>query len=775
MRKTTSIASKNLPLFCGITHLCSTQKLYHSISFQNLHLHQHLYGENVTHQRLIDLLQEPTRVQSVNAIKAFHAITITMGPNPTEPIVLYNTIISKYASLGEVVTARKLFDKMPQRNVVSYNTMIKAYNRNGILEEAWKLFRELRILGLKPTQFTFGGILSSALMNLVQGFQLLALIVKSGFLHADAIVGTALLGVFGSHGCLDEVTRVLEDMTIKNLVTWNCMISLFGQHGFVTESTEMFLELLISGVELSQSTFVGVLAGFTGEFDLELGEQIHGLVVKYGFEDSVSVANSLINMYAKCGEMCSAEKMFEENGVKDVVSWNTIIGAMTKSDRPDKAFSTFLQMCGNGTFPNQTTFVSVLHSCLCLKDPSYGKCIHAKIIKRNLESDVYVGSALIDFYAKHDKLEIALLCFDKISHKNLVCWNSLMAAYSNRNSSVALLLLREMFHCSYRPNEFSFSSVVKSSVGLEVQQLHSFIIKMGYHDNEYVSSSLISSYAKNGFIDDALKFVDAKCTPISVVTSNVIAGIYNRTRQYEKTQELYSALEEPDIVSWNILIAACSRNGDYREAFDLFDHMQRAKIRPDNYTYASLFSICSKLCNLALGRSLHGLVFKTDIKCCDTFVCNVMIDMYGKCGSLGCSFKIFNEMTNRNVITWTAIISALGLHGHAHEALEKFKEMEAEGFMPDKVALIAVISACRHVGLVKEGLELFEKMKPEYGVEPEMDHYLLAVDLLARYGNLREAEELIAGMPFPPNALVWRSFLEGCKRKRTTHNVALLM
>lgn len=772
MRKTTSIASKNLHLFNGIISLSCTQKLYLSIPMQKYHqISQHLCEEPITHQRLIDLLQEPTRVQSISTTKAIQALTITMGPNPIEPVVLYNSIISKYASLGEIPAARKVFDKMPQRNVVSYNTMIKACNRDGILEEAWKLFCEMRSLGFNPTQFTFGGLLSSALMSLAQGFQLLSLIVKSGFLCADAFVGTALLGVFGSHGCLDEVIRVFEDMPVKNLVTWNCMISLFAQHGFVGDSTQMFLELMKCGMELSEFSFVGVLSGFVGELQMGLGEQIHGLVIKYGFQERVSIANSLINMYAKCGEIYLAEKLFEKFPVKDIVSWNTMIGAMTKGDRPEKAFAIFLKMCEKGIFPNETTFVNALSFCFGLKELSLGECIHAKIIKRNLESYVYVGSALVDFYAKFDKLEVALVCFDKISDKNLVSWNSLMAGYSNRNSSVSLLLLEEMIHLGHRPNEFSFSTVLKSSLDLEAQQLHAFIIKMGYHDHEYVSSSLITSYAKNGHTSDALKFLDANCTSLPVVPSNVVAGIYNRTRQYERTQELYSVLEEPDIISWNILIAACSRNGDYKEAFELFDHMLRARIKPDNYTYASLFCVCTKLCNLALGSCLHGLVFKANIKSCDTFVCNIMIDMYGKCGSPGSSFKIFNELTDKNIISWTAIISALGLHGYAHEALEKFKEMEAEGFMPDKVAFVSVISACRHVGLVKQGLELFDKMKSEYGLEPEMDHYLLVVDMLARYGNLREAEELIAGMPFPPNALVWRSFLEGCKRKRAPHEV----
>ncbi|KAI5661805.1 hypothetical protein M9H77_21128 [Catharanthus roseus] len=765
MRKRTLIAAKNLHFFA--TFFRFTSKFHFSISTLNQFSHEKLYGEEITRRKLIRHLQESTKLQSLSTTKAFHALTITLGSDPSQPVFPSNSIMSRYAAIGEVSTAHKLFDFMPERNVVSYNTMIKAYSSVGGLEEAWKMLSEMRGCGFKPTEFSFCGILTCASMALVQGFQLLALILKCGNLYTDAFVGTAMLGVLGSHGCLDEAIRVFEEMPKKNLVTWNCLISLFGQHGLVEDSILLFHELMSCGMALSESTFVGALSGLTGVLDLQLGEQLHSVGVKYGLDGSVLVSNSFTNMYAKCADIDSAEKMFKGVLVKDIVSWNTVIGAMAKSDRQEKAFEIFLSMCNAGTLPNQTTIVSVLNSCSSLKFPSYGQYIHGKTIKTNLETDVYVGSSLVDFYAKCGTLEDAHLCFVRITHKNVVSWNSLIAVYSNKGSLSSLLLLRDMIHLGYCPNEFSFSSVLKSCVALEVQQLHSLIMKMGFQDNEYVWSSLITSYAKNGFLADALTFVQPYNTPLPVVLCNVIAAVYNRSRQYERTQELFSALEDPDIVSWNILIAACSRNGDYEEAFELFDHMQRASIRPDNYTYVSLFSACTKLCNLSLGSSLHGLILKSDFTICDTFLCNVVIDMYAKCGNFQSSVKIFYEMTNKNAISWTAIISGHGLHGCAHEALRVFERMLMEGFKPDNVTFLAVLSACRHAGLVKQGMQMFKQMKSNYKIEPEMDHYHLAVDLLARYGHVKEAEELINQMPFPPNALVWRSFLEGCRRKRT--------
>ncbi|KAL8541066.1 hypothetical protein ACS0TY_002375 [Phlomoides rotata] len=371
--------------------------------------------------------------------------------------------------------------------------------------------------------------------------QLQALIEKSGLLCVDAYTGTSLLGMYGRHGCVDEALEIFECMPKKNLVSWNIMISVLGQMGYIEDCIFMFTELRMSPVGISESTFVSVLSCLE-EVDMQLGG-----------------ANIWIS-----------EKMFENAPVKDTVSWNTIIGGMANSDRPTKALHLFLKMCVSGLSPNEMTLANVLHSCSRTQILSHGKCIHAKMIKK------------------------------------------------------------------------------------ELLQLHSLTIKMGYIENSYVSSSLISSYARNGLVSDALIFVGSGNTKLYVVSSNIVAWIYNRTGQYEKTQELYAEMENPDSISWNLLIAAYSRNSDYNESFDLFDHMRKSQVYPDKYTFISLFN--------------------TNFKICDTFVCNTVIDMYGKCGGIESSVKIFDWMTEHNIISWTALISALGLHEPSGNVLVVFDE-----------------------------------------------------------------------------------------------------
>ncbi|WOG98697.1 hypothetical protein DCAR_0418041 [Daucus carota subsp. sativus] len=739
---------------------------------QNYHYKPRHYCNNgqLNHDTLVTLLP---KISTLEATKSLHALAITMGSNHAQNIFLYNNIISLYASLGLLCKARKVFDEMPERNNVSFNTVISCYSRDGLVGDAWGVFYEMRRCGFVFTQFTFGGLLSCDCLEVWRGMYLYGLIVKSGLLYVDAFAGTALLGCFGRNGCLDEVFRVFEDMPSKSLVTWNSVISLFGHHGFGDMGLYMFRELMRTRVSLSLYSFVGVLSGFGREEDLECGEQIHGLAIKCGLWNVVLVANALLNMYVKSLSADMAEIMFEEMPVRDIVSWNTIIGVFSRSGRPEKALECFRSMNKDEILPNQTTTVSVINSCTILKIIHCGQSIHALAIRKRFEFDVFVGSALVDFYAKCGRMEDAHCCFDEIQDKNVVSWNSLMIGYLNTSCSTAVFLLRQMIRMGYRPNEGSFSTVLRVSFNTELQQLHSLLIKMGYDDNEYVLSTLIGSYAKSGLIDDALNFAAETNMMLSVVPSNVIAGIFNRTGQYHRTQRLYSLLDEPDIVSWNILITACARHGDYKEVFELFGQMQIYQVRPDKYTYISLLSVCTRICNLDLGRSLHGLIIKTDFKSYDTFVGNILIDMYGKCGSLDSSIGIFDEMNDKNVISWTAVMSSLESHGRVYEAVQKFREMESMGFLPDEAAIAAALSACRRIGLVKEGIELFEQMQSKYKMKPEMDHYILVVDLLARNGHLKEAEKLITGMPFPPNARIWRIFLEGCQGQRHTEDLAL--
>lgn len=148
---------------------------------------------------------------------------------------------------------------------------------------------------------------------------------------------------------------------------------------------------------------------------------------------------------------------------------------------------------------------------------------------------------------------------------------------------------------------------------------------------------------------------------------------------------------------------------------------------------------------------------------CDMVIGTALVDMYGKCGCVERAFEVFNGMPKKDVLAWTAMISAFALHGHGEEAFKLFANMEAVGVRPNSVTFVGLLSACAHAGLVEKGRWCFDTMRRVYGIEPQVQHYACMVDILARAGQFVEAEDLIRGMPMEPDVFVWGALLGGCQ------------
>eukprot|EP00250_Pteridium_aquilinum_P030018 c40515_g1_i1 orf=292-870(+) len=132
-------------------------------------------------------------------------------------------------------------------------------------------------------------------------------------------------------------------------------------------------------------------------------------------------------------------------------------------------------------------------------------------------------------------------------------------------------------------------------------------------------------------------------------------------------------------------------------------------------------------------------------------------------GSLENAFEIFDKMEERNVVTWTAIISAFAQHGHGSKAMQLFDQMQQERVRPDTITFISILSACRHAGLINEAYHWLNSMVQEYGLIPTEKHYECVIDLLGRTGRLDEAEGFISRIPHVPTVVTWTSLLGSCR------------
>jgi len=250
--------------------------------------------------------------------------------------------------------------------------------------------------------------------------------------------------------------------------------------------------------------------------------------------------------------------------------------------------------------------------------------------------------------------------------------------------------------------------------------------------------------------------------PGDVTVNSALVDMYAKCGRIEKARYIFDKMLHRDVVSWNAMITAYSRDGPFEEALTLFYQLKQSGIQPSHVTFASVLSSCAKLAALAQGMAIHEEINRSGLEL-NSFVENALIDMYVKCGSIEKALHLFERIHQRNVVSWNAMIGGYAIHGCGKEALKLFERMQQSGINPNRVTLLCVLSACGHAGLVKEGQQYFYSMSQRYNISPTAEHYGCMIDLLARAGQLDEAEDFINKMPIKPDANVWHCLIKACR------------
>ncbi|XP_073115731.1 pentatricopeptide repeat-containing protein At2g22410, mitochondrial-like [Elaeis guineensis] len=322
-----------------------------------------------------------------------HAMIFKLGFE--SQIFVMNALLHAYSSCGSMSLARKVFDEIPYRNIVSWNSVIGGYSQLGDCEEAFALFREMRELGLEPDEFTLVSLLSacSQMVNLNLGRLVHHYIVVTGA-HIDMILGNSLVDMYGKcgdlcvaqrcfdgmpvtnvitwtsivcahakHGLIDDAGCWFSRMPERNIVSWNAMISCFFQNGLYHEGLDLYNQMQDLGVLADETTLVSVLSACSQNGNLVTGKKIHDYVCGNIANPSVTLFNSLVDMYAKCGHIDIALGLFGRMPEKNVVSWNVIIGALAMHGHAFDTVELFKCMVSKGFSPDGITFTGLLCAC----------------------------------------------------------------------------------------------------------------------------------------------------------------------------------------------------------------------------------------------------------------------------------------------------------------------------------------------------------------------------------------------------------------------------
>eukprot|EP01018_Ginkgo_biloba_P015274 Gb_41648 [translate_table: standard] len=630
-------------------------------------------------------------------------------------------LVTMYTKSGRVEDARQVFVRMSQRDVVSWNALIVGYAQNGKCDSAFELFCQMQLEKVKPDFVTIASILraSAHLKGLKSGKKLHGFIIRSGF-ETDVFMGSDLADMYAKCGKIADARR----------------------NGHCDEVLKLFYQMQQEGLKPNLVTTASVLGVCAQLVAVKQGKEIHCFIIRNGFESDTFVANALIDMYSKCWNIEGAGYIFDNMSERDVVLWSAMISGCTQNGHSDEALKLFSEMQLAGVEPDSVTIASVLPACSRLAALQQGKEIHDYIIRSRFASDVFVGNALMDMYAKCGSIEDARQVFNDISERDAVSWSTMIGGYvQNAFCDEALKLFSDMQVAGVKADSATVATVLPACAHLlalqQGKEIHNYIVRGGFESDVFVGSALIDMYAKCGSI--------------------------------ELAQLAFDRMPQRNVVSWNAIIAGYAHNGNCNEALKLFQQIQRAGVKPDPVTFVSILPACARLGTLQLGKEIHDYIVRRAFES-NVSVGNSLLDMYGKCGNIDGARSFFDKMCQKDVISWNTMIAAYGMQGLGEDALACFYQMQQEGMKPDHITFVAVLSACSHAGLVDKGWQCFDCMSRDYYITPRMEHYACMVDLLGRAGHLEEAHDFIEMMPLEPRADVWGALLGAC---RTYCNIEL--
>lgn len=403
--------------------------------------------------------------------------------------------------------------------------------------------------------------------------------------------------------------------------------------------------------------------------------------------------------------------------------------------------------------------------------PKAGQKIHADIIKTGFIPDLNISIKLLILHLKCGCLSYARQVFDELPKPTLSAYNYMISGYLKHGFLKELLLLVQwMSYSGEKADGYTLSMVLKASNSLGSKMLmprslcrlvHARIIKCDVELDDVLITALVDAYVKSGKLESARTVFETMKDENVVCCTSMISGYMNQGF-LEDAEEIFNTTKVKDIVVYNAMVEGFSRSAETaKRSVDMYISLQRAGFHPNISTFASVIGACSVLTCHEVGQQVHAQIMKsgvyTHIK-----MGSSLLDMYAKCGGIDDARRVFDQMQEKNVFSWTSMIDGYGKNGNPEEALELFTRMKEFHIEPNYVTFLGALSACSHSGLVDKGYEIFDSMQRDYSMKPKMEHYACMVDLMGRAGELNKAFEFVRAMPERHNSDVWAALLSSC-------------
>ncbi|KAK2636886.1 hypothetical protein Ddye_031678 [Dipteronia dyeriana] len=498
-----------------------------------------------------------------------------------------------------------------------------------------------------------------------------------------------------------------------------------------TEQCDTSTEPPMRFSEFSSHAYTTSLQNCIQNDDPRTATALHCEIIKMGNCLDLFATNVLLNVYVKLNCLSDAYKLFDDMPERNTISFVTLIQGFMESFRFVEAVGFFTRLHREGHELNSFVFTTILKVLMSMEWAELVSSVHACVCKLGHDTNTFVGTGLIYAYSVCGSVDSAREVFCGIVYQDMVTWTGLVACYvENGYFEEAMQSFSQMRIVGFKPNNFTFVSVLKASLGLEAfnvaKSIHGCVLKTRNELYLYVGVSLLDVYTKSSNISDA--------------------------------QRIFEEMPKKDVIPWSFMIARYAQSDRSREAVRLFQSMMQAFVQPNQFTFASVLQACATMEGLDFGKQIHGQVVKVGLDS-DVFVSNALMDVYAKCGRMETSMELFEESPNRNDVTWNTMIVGYVQSGDGGKGMSLFLKMLEYQVQATEVTYSSVLRACASLAALEPGTQIHSlTVKTNYDMNVVVANGL--IDMYAKCGSIKDAR-LVFEMMNERDKVSWNAMISG--------------
>ncbi|KAK8955048.1 Pentatricopeptide repeat-containing protein [Platanthera zijinensis] len=533
-----------------------------------------------------------------------------------------------------------------------------------------------------------------------------ALGLKIGFLP-EILLSNHLINMYAKCSTLDNAHKLFDEMPERNLISYSTLISSNSKFGNPKLAFHLLSKLLHQDLRPNQFIFSSSIAACAKLKLLITGQHIHALVIVSGFGSDPFVCATLVDLYSKFGELDLSISIFKQSQARDLVLFNSMVSGYVSFGAHEDALLLFKEeMKVTGFKPTEFSFGSLIRACSDL-NKEVGMQFHGLILKYGFNSNCFVGTSLVDMYSRHGLIDSLETAFDNILSRDIALYNAMIGGYSRNDlDEIALKCFIELVFEKFTPNECTLAGVLKSCAVLKVYRygsmIHGVVEKSQFCENVIVKTALMDMYLKCGKVEESCRIFD------SMIVRNTI--------------------------SYNSMIFGLGQNGYFDKAMSLAIEMKSKSVNLDSSTFVALMHSCFGQEWVIYGDAVkHGLGY-------DLMIRNALLSCAMKKHSESEALYIFKKMRDRDVVSWTTVISGLTQMDLHVNAVEVFKTMCSSEIFPNSFTFSSVLKSCGALASVNQG-KCIHSCGIKHGVIDEFTSSSL-LDMYAKCGVLEDSRRL---------------------------------